>query len=78
MKGQAGSAKPCLSDAVALLPARGRYLAHKLEGARYNLGVKYGLLKAQLAIGLSGRDRDQILVEMVDLLSHRLEGQPVE
>ncbi|KAA1261671.1 UTP--glucose-1-phosphate uridylyltransferase [Rubripirellula obstinata] len=70
--------KPCLSDAVAALPSRGRYLAHQIEGTRYNLGVKYGLLKAQLAIGLSGRDRDEILVGIMDLLSNRVEGQNVE
>ena len=69
---------PCLSDAVAMLPTRGRYLAHQVEGSRYNLGVKYGLLKAQLAIGLSGRDRDEILVGMMELLSNRAEGQAVE
>ena len=66
-----------LSSAASMLPARGRYLAHQLSGSRYNLGIKYGLLKAQLAIGLSGNDRDQILSEMVDLLAHRLEGQPI-
>tara|TARA_R110002049_G_scaffold4601_4_gene31922 strand:- start:170682 stop:171533 length:852 start_codon:yes stop_codon:yes gene_type:complete len=65
--------KPSLSDAAALLPARGKYLAYELQGTRYNLGIKYGLLIAQLAIGLSGRDRDQILTEMVDLLAHRPE-----
>ena len=66
-----------LSNAAAMLPARGRYLAHQLSGSRYNLGIKYGLLKAQLAIGLSGQDRDLILSEIVDLLSHRLEGQSI-
>ena len=76
--GSASGSKPCLSDAVANLPTRGRYLAHQIEGSRYNLGVKYGLLKAQLAIGLSGRDRDEILVGMMELLSNRVEGQPVE
>ena len=40
------------------------------------LGVKYGLLKAQLAIGLSGQDRDMILTEIIDLLAHRSEAQP--
>ena len=66
--------KPSLSDAAALLPGRGKYLAYELQGTRYNLGIKYGLLIAQLAIGLSGRDRDQILTEMVDLLAHRPEA----
>src|SRR6056297_2429260 len=73
--GQTHAAKPTLSDAAAMLPSRGRYLAYEVNGSRYNLGLKYGLLKAQLAIGLSGIDRDQILTEMVDLLSHRMESQ---
>ena len=66
-------AKPTLSDALAILLNRQRYLAHQVQGDRYNLGVQYGLLIAQLAIGLSGRDRDLILTEMVDLLAHRPE-----
>jgi UTP--glucose-1-phosphate uridylyltransferase len=66
--------KPSLSDAASLLPARGKYLAYELQGTRCNLGIKYGLLKAQLAIGLSGRDRDEILTEMVDLLANRVEA----
>ncbi|MEM9643575.1 MAG: UTP--glucose-1-phosphate uridylyltransferase, partial [Planctomycetota bacterium] len=55
----------------AMLPSRCRYLAHQVQGNRYNIGVKYGLLVAQLAIGLSGQDRDQILTEMVELLAIR-------
>ena len=71
-----GRDKPSLSDALAMLPTRGRYLAYELKGSRYNLGIKYGLLKAQLAIGLAGSDRDQILTELVDLLAHRNEIEP--
>lgn len=67
--------KPTLSDALARLPSRGKFLATELKGTRCNLGVKYGLLKAQLAIGLSGRDRDEILTELVDLLAVRGEAQ---
>lgn len=63
--------QPTLSDAVAMLPNRGKYLAYRLEGMRYNLGIRYGMLKAQLAIGLSGQDRDDILVELIDLLANR-------
>ena len=66
-----GNHKPTLSDAAAMLRSRQRYLAYEVQGTRYNLGVKYGLLIAQLANGLSGRDRDYILTEMVDLLAHR-------
>ncbi len=70
-----GDTKPTLSDAADVLLSRGRYLAYQLQGRRCNLGIKYGLLKAQLAIGLSGRDRDQILTDMVDLLAHRTEAR---
>lgn len=71
-----GQRKPTLSDAVARLPDRGKYLAFRVRGSRYNLGIKYGLLKAQLAIGLSGKDRDEILTELIDLMASRGEGTP--
>jgi len=63
--------RPTLSDAAALMPSRQRYLAYQLQGNRYNIGLKYGILIAQLAIGLSGRDRDQILTELLDLVANR-------
>ncbi len=67
-------AKPTLSDAANRLPSREKYLAYQVQGTRCNLGIKYGLLRAQLAIGLSGRDRDSILTELVDLLANRTEA----
>ena len=63
--------KPTLSDAATLLRSQQRYLAYQSRGLRYNIGEKYGLLIAQLAIGLSGRDRDLILTEMLDLVAQR-------
>ncbi len=60
-----------LTDALEVLLSHHKYMAFEVQGTRYNLGVPYGLLIAQLAIGLSGRDRDHILTEMVDLLAHR-------
>jgi UTP--glucose-1-phosphate uridylyltransferase len=74
--GTGSKRKPTLSDALSLLPSRERYVAYQLHGTRCNLGVKYGLLKAQLAIGLSGHDRDMILTEIIDLLAHRTEAMP--
>ncbi|MEM9589469.1 MAG: UTP--glucose-1-phosphate uridylyltransferase, partial [Planctomycetota bacterium] len=65
---------PTLSDASALLASRGRYLAYQVQGRRFNIGVQYGLLIAQLAIGLSGDDRDLILTELVELLASRGAG----
>ena len=46
-------------------------LALELDGARYNIGVKYGLLMAQLALALSGSDREEILAKLVELLAAR-------
>ena len=57
-----------------MLLTRGKYLAYRLDGTRQNLGIRYGLLKAQLAIGLSGQDRDEILVELIDLLANRADA----
>jgi len=59
-----------LSPALAKLAARERYLALEVAGARYNLGVKYGLLTAQLALALSGTDRDEVLTQMLELAAH--------
>ena len=58
-----------LSPALSRLAERERYLAMSVDGRRYNIGIRYGLLIAQLALGLSGRDRDRILTELVELLA---------
>ncbi|MFO0851352.1 MAG: sugar phosphate nucleotidyltransferase [Gemmataceae bacterium] len=61
-----------LSVALAELARRDRYLALEVTGQRYNIGVKYGLLTAQLALGLDGVDREKILAQIVDLLAQRV------
>ena len=58
-----------LTTALAKLAARERYLASELQGRRYDIGVKYGLLTAQLALGLDGDDRDEVLSGLVELLA---------
>ncbi|TWU01462.1 sugar phosphate nucleotidyltransferase [Neorhodopirellula pilleata] len=63
--------RPSLSDAANQLPQRGKYLAFQVRGKRFNIGFQYGVLIAQLAIGLSGRDRDFLLTELVELLATR-------
>jgi UTP--glucose-1-phosphate uridylyltransferase len=60
-----------LRAALARLAREERYLAAELEGRRYDFGVKYGLLTAQLALALSGRDRDEVLRGLVELLAQR-------
>jgi UTP--glucose-1-phosphate uridylyltransferase len=58
-----------LSSALARLGRRERYLAAELQGRRYDIGAKYGLLTTQLAIALEGRDRDDVLTSLVELLA---------
>src|SRR5262249_16160694 len=60
-----------LSPVLARLAARERYLALEVQGLRYNIGVKYGLLTAQLALALDGADRENILAQLVELLAQR-------
>ncbi|NQU09858.1 UTP--glucose-1-phosphate uridylyltransferase [bacterium] len=60
-----------LSPALAALARRERYLALEIDGARYNVGVKYGLLTAQLAIAFSGADRDEVMTELLELLARQ-------
>ena len=54
---------------AANLAVRERYLACELHGRRYDIGVKYGLLTAQLAIALAGQDRDEVMTGLVELLA---------
>ena len=58
-----------LSPALETLARRERYLATQVSGLRYNIGVKYGLLMSQMALALSGKDRDQILSDLLGLVA---------
>ena len=60
-----------LSTALNKLASRERYLALELQGQRYDIGVKYGLLIAQLALALDGQDREDVLAQLVELLARR-------
>jgi UTP--glucose-1-phosphate uridylyltransferase len=64
-----GAERVHLTNALAKTAARERYLACELQGRRYDIGVKYGLLTAQLALALSGPDRDEVLTHLVELLA---------
>lgn len=60
-----------LSAALAELVAREQYLALLQDDLRYDVGVKYGLLAAQLALAFNGVDREEVLAMLVDLLAQR-------
>jgi UTP--glucose-1-phosphate uridylyltransferase len=69
----AGKSGAQLTEALNRLSACERYLALELRGRRYDIGVKYGLLTAQLALALDGRDRDEVLSNLVELLASKEE-----
>ena len=46
-----------------------KYLSLEIEGQRFNIGEPYGLLRAQLAMGLAGSKRDEIMQMMIELLA---------
>lgn len=69
--GAAGNKPVTLASALDVLAGRERYLALANLGRRYDVGAKYGLLTTQLALGLDGEDREEILSQLVELLALR-------
>jgi UTP--glucose-1-phosphate uridylyltransferase len=60
-----------LSAALARLAERERYLALEEHAWRYDLGARYGILNAQLALALSGKDRAEVLSLLLELVAQR-------
>ena len=58
-----------LTTALARLADSERYLAYEMRGRRFDIGARYGLLIAQLALALEGEDRDEVLSSLVELLA---------
>ena len=58
-----------LTTALSRLANSERYLACEVRGRRFDIGVRYGLLIAQLALALEGDDRDEVLSSLVELLA---------
>ncbi len=58
-----------LSAALQLLAQRERLLATILPGTRFDLGARYGILQAQLALALKGPDREEVLSLILELLA---------
>lgn len=68
---KAGGKSVPLSPALSELAARERYLALEIAGRRFNVGLRYGTLQAQLALALEGDDRAEVLAGLVELLAAR-------
>jgi UTP--glucose-1-phosphate uridylyltransferase len=46
-----------------------KYLALEIQGKRYDTSKKLGLIQAQLALGLSGQMRDEMLTTLLQILA---------
>ena len=55
-----------LTTALDELARRERYLALETRGARYNLGTRFGVVEAQIALALAGVDRDRMLTTLLE------------
>jgi len=67
-----------ISNALNQLSKTEKYLAVEMNDQRYNIGVKYGLFNAQLALAFNGKDRDDVIAMIMEMLllreSNAIEG----
>ncbi len=59
-----------LSDSLNELAKKEQYMALEKNDLRFDIGARYGLLKAQLALAISGSDRDQIMADLLDFFAN--------
>lgn len=57
-----------LTPALRELARQEKYLALETCGRRFNIGVPYGYVEAQIALALAGKDREKILRHLVEIL----------
>lgn len=67
----ANGERTTLSSALAQLARQEQYLALETQSSRYDAGAPYGLLTAQMALALSGKDRELVLAQLLELLAQR-------
>lgn len=58
-----------LTPVLNELARRGKFLALEIQGARYDIGARFGLLQTQIALGLAGTERDAVLTAVLELLA---------
>ncbi len=58
-----------LTPALQALANEQSYLAFEMKGRRYDLSSTYGLLQTQLALGLSGKNKEEMLSTVLRLLA---------
>jgi UTP--glucose-1-phosphate uridylyltransferase len=60
-----------ISSTLNELAQKEQYLAVEKKDLRIDLGSKYGLLKAQLALAANGNDRNYVLSELLELFINK-------
>lgn len=58
-----------LTPALEQLARREKYLALEVKGSRYDVGARFGMLNAQVGLGLAGCDRHEMLTGIVERLA---------
>lgn len=58
-----------LTPALHQLAMEQSYMALEMKGRRYDLSGSHGLLQAQLALGLAGKEKEEVLTTVVRLLA---------
>jgi len=71
MKADKAGKLPSISNALQDLARKEKYIALEMNDDRYNVGMKYGLLTAQLALALNGKDRDEVVSLLMEMLLQR-------
>lgn len=66
---QASGGKFGLTPTLAALASREKYLAAELSGRRADLEAPFGLLRAQIALGLHGSSREEVLALIAEELA---------
>jgi UTP--glucose-1-phosphate uridylyltransferase len=68
---ESATGRTSLSSALAVLSQQEQYLAMIQLGQRFDVGVKYGLFTAQLALAMNGQDRAEVLTQLIQILATR-------
>jgi UTP--glucose-1-phosphate uridylyltransferase len=64
-----------LTEALAMLASREKYLAREVQGLRLDLEGPFGLLRAQVALALHGPRREEVLEILLEEVAHAHGGR---
>ena len=74
-QGLKGGRRLGLTEALAMLANREKYLAREVQGLRLDLEGPFGLLRAQVALALHGPRREEVLELLLEEVAHAQGGR---